>query len=152
MTKCCKYSVPGDPEHRIFVIPHPDGVPCTRFAAYQNEGYYTVPDGSSCTPPPPKPKFRCCVYGKRYPFLGRTLAAFKICLPATVKCPRIPGYILMKSTAVASCRNCCGPIKQTTLHRLARAKLTALARKKKISAKRKVSRKTRKSKPRRARR
>jgi len=152
MTKCCKYSVPGDPEHRIFVIPHPDGVPCTRFAAYQNEGYYTVPDGSSCTPPPPKPKFRCCVYGKRYAFLGRTLAAFKICLPATVKCPRIPGYILMKSTTVTSCRNCCGPIRQTVLHRLAQAKLTSLARKKKISAKRKSSRKARKSKRRTTRR
>ena len=141
MTKCCKYSVPGDPEHRIFVIPHPDGVPCTRFLAYQNEGSYTVPDGSICTPPPPKPKFRCCVYGKRYSFLGRTLAAFQVCLPVRVKCPRIPGYVLIRSTRVTSCAKCCGPVKQTQLHRLAKAKLGSLARKAKISARRKASRK-----------
>jgi hypothetical protein len=146
MTKCCKYSVPGDPEHRIFVIPHPDGVPCTLFAQYYNEGSYTVSDGSSCTSPPPKPKFRCCIYGKRYGFLGRTLAAFQICLPESVRCPRIPGYVVMKSTVVADCRKCCGPVKQTLLHRLAQAKLSALARKAKISAKGKASRKRKKIK------
>jgi hypothetical protein len=134
MTKCCKYSVPGDPEHRIFVIPHPDGVACTKFLAYQNEGSYTVPNGTSCTPPPTKPKFRCCIYGKKYAFLGKTLAAFQICLPESVRCPRIPGYVLMKSTLVADCSKCCGPIKQTQLHRLAQAELGALARKAGISA------------------
>lgn len=134
MTKCCKYSVPGDPEHRIFVIPHSDGAPCMMFAAFLNEGSYTVPDGTSCTPPPPRPKFRCCVYGKRYGFLNRTLPAFQVCLPEDARCPRVPGYVLMKSTRVASCAKCCGPIKQTQLHRLAKAKLSALARKAKVSA------------------
>lgn len=146
MTKCCKYSVPGDPEHRIFVIPHPDGVACTRFAAYQNEGSYTVPDGTSCTPPPTKPKFRCCVYGKRYSFIGRTFAAFKICLPANVRCPRIPGYVVVSSTLVANCKRCCGPVKQTALHRLAKAKLQALARKARISTKRKATPKRKRKK------
>ena len=146
MTKCCKYSVPGDPTHQTFVIPHPDGVPCTQFAAFQNEGSFTVPDGSSCTPPPPKLKFTCCVYGKRYRFLGKTLAAFQICLPREVKCPKIPGYVLMRSTNVASCAKCCGPVKQTQLHRLAKAKLNTLARNAKISAKGKVARKGKKSK------
>lgn len=143
MTKCCKYSVPGDPEHRIFVIPHPNGMPCTQFSAYQNEGSYSVPDGTSCTPPPSKPKFRCCVYGKRYGFLGKTLAAFKICLPADAKCPKIAGYVLMKSTNVSSCAKCCGPVKQTQLHRLAKAKLNVLARKANISEKRKTAGKAR---------
>ncbi len=130
MPKCCAYGIPNDPEGNVirWVACVGDGQPCPQFAAIKSMGSWSVASCSGCAVPTPKPKFRCCTYAIRSDPSGNVVR-WSICLPAKLRCPRIPGYKSLGSKVVASCRNCCGVTRQFPLKRALKAKLLAAVRK-----------------------
>jgi len=130
MPKCCAYGIPNDPEGNVirFVLCADENQACPQFAAYKNMGSWTVASCADCRVPEPPPKFRCCTYAIPNDPSGRVVR-WSICLPAKVRCPKIPGYKSLGSKLVKSCKNCCGPQRQFPLSPRLKAKLLAAVRK-----------------------
>lgn len=137
MPKCCKFGIPNDPEGDVvrFTFCVPDQQPCPKLAAFRSMGSTTVKACADCRPPTtaPKPRLRCCMYGIPRDPAGRVVR-WRICLPAKIRCPRIPGLLNLGSRLVTSCKDCCGPTKPVPVKPSVLAKLRAAARKGKRSA------------------